>query len=328
MALKATAKSPVNIAFIKYWGKKNKTLRIPQNSSVSMNLDNVFTITTVEFSPKFQKDSFKLKNEKTNEKEKQRVVKHLNRIRKKASLNYKAKVVSENNFPKSTGLSSSASGMSALTVAATKALGLNLDKKELSRLSRLGSGSACRSIPDGFVKWQAGINHKTSFAFSLYPPDHFEIYDIVVIASKEKKQIRSTAGHSLAHTSPFLKTRLKNLPKKIKLLEKYLKEKNFTKLGFLSEQEALNMHAVMITSNPSLLYWTPNTLKLMKLVQKWRTKGIEIYFTINTGQDIHFLTRKKELKKLTAKLKKLKIIEKFIINKPAKGARLIKNHLF
>ncbi len=326
--LKASCKAPTNIAFIKYWGKKDEVLRVPENSSISMNLDKLFTITTVEFSPRFKKDSFQLKNEKTEVKEQQRVFKHLDQIRAKARITYKAKVMSVNNFPASTGLSSSASGMAALTVAAAAALKLKLSKKELSRLARLGSGSSCRSIPDGFVQWQAGNDHKTSVAVSLYPPDYWEILDVVVIASQEKKDISSTVGHSLAGSSPFLPVRLKMMPEKIKKLKMYLKQKDFSKFASLSEQEALNMHAVMITSNPSLLYWTPNTLTLMKQVQRWRQEGVNVYFTINTGQDIHLLTQKKDLNKLVSKLKNLKIVKKIIVNKPGRGARLIKKHLF
>jgi len=326
--MKATCKSPANIAFIKYWGKKDKKLRIPENSSISMNLSDLYTITTVEFSKSFKKDSFKFQNEPASTEEKQRVFKNLDRIRETAKINLSARVVSKNNFPKSTGLSSSASGLSALIVAGCKAAGLNLSKRELSKLARVASGSACRSIPDGFVEWQAGYSDESSYSYSLYPPQHWKLYDVVAIVSREKKGVRSTVGHSLAPTSPFLKTRLQEMEKKIKLIKKYLQQKDFSALGELTEKEALNMHAVMITSWPPLLYWTPNTLVLMKLVQKWRKEGLEVYFTINTGQDVHILVLEKNLKKLVNRLKKLKIVKKIIINQPAVGARIINRHLF
>lgn len=326
--LKATCQSPANIAFIKYWGKKNEKLRIPQNNSISMNLSNIYTITTVEFSEDYPKDSFELRNEPVSEKEKKRVFEHLDRIRKKAGIAYKARVVSINNFPKSTGLSSSSSGFSALTLAACLAAGLNLSKREMSKLTRQASGSACRSIADGFVEWQAGNNDKTSYAYSLFSSDYWKIYDVVVIVSKEKKQVSSTRGHALAKTSPFLKKRLEKMEKKIKDLKNHFKNRDFSAFGELSEKEALNMHAVMITSSPSLLYWTTGTLNLMKLIQQWRKKGLEVYFTINTGQDIHILTLEKNLKRLTRKLKSLKFVKKIIVNKPTLGTREIKKHLF
>src|SRR3989338_6357678 len=141
--MKATAIAPSNIAFIKYWGRKDEALRLPENGSISMNLNNLLTTTTVEFSPAFTGDSFSLNGVEDAE-EQQRVIKHLDRIRQAAKIAEKARVVSRNNFPTGTGLSSSASGFAALTVAGAKAAGLNFSEKELSILARQGSGSACR----------------------------------------------------------------------------------------------------------------------------------------------------------------------------------------
>jgi diphosphomevalonate decarboxylase len=149
--MKATAKAPANIAFVKYWGKKDSSIRLPLNSSVSMNLDNVFTITTVEFSPYLAKDKIEIVGEKLSGEGIKRVVSHLDRIRKLAKIKQKARVKTKNNFPKGSGIASSASGFAALTLAATKAAGLDLSEKELSILARLGSGSACRSIPEAPV---------------------------------------------------------------------------------------------------------------------------------------------------------------------------------
>jgi len=165
---KATAIAPANIAFIKYWGKKDERLRLPMNSSVSMNLSNVFTKTTVKLLPHLKRDEIVFLGEKTTKKEEKRAIKHLERIRKKARIKTKAKVVTRNNFPKATGLASSAAGFAALTLAGTAAAGLKLSKKELSILARLGSGSACRSIPDGFVEWKKGTSSLTSYARMLF----------------------------------------------------------------------------------------------------------------------------------------------------------------
>jgi len=326
--MKATCQAPANIAFIKYWGKKNEKLRIPLNSSISMNLSNVYTITTIEFSSSFKKDSFQFKNEFALVQEKQRVFKNLDRIRKIAGINLFAKIVSQNSFPKSIGMSSSASGLAALILASCQAAGLNFSEKKLSQIARVASGSSCRSIPDGFVEWQAGSNDKNSYAFSLFPADYWQIFDVVVIVNEKTKKIKSTSGHSLAATSPFLKTRLQGMAKKIKLIKKYLQKKDFTAFGELCEKEALNMHAIMISSWPSLLYWTSETLVLMKMAQQWRNQGLETYFTLNTGQTVHFLILKKDLKKLLVRLKKLKIIQRIIINQPANGAKIINKHLF
>src|SRR5690242_8011132 len=147
--MKQTAVAPSNIAFVKYWGrKKEESLRLPANGSISMNLSNLLTTTTVEFNKNFDNDEVIFNGEK-EEIIGNRAIAHIDRIRKFAKITTKAKVVTKNNFPTGTGLSSSASGFAALTVAASVAAGLKLSEKELSILARQGSGSACRSIPDG-----------------------------------------------------------------------------------------------------------------------------------------------------------------------------------
>ena len=319
--MKVTAVAPSNIAFIKYWGKTDEDLKIPENGSISMNLSNLLTTTTVEFSSDFKEDSVTINNE-NDLKQSSKVIKQLDLIRKKANIFLKVKVVSKNNFPDGTGLSSSASGFAALTLATTKALGLELNEKELSMLARQGSGSACRSIPDGFVEWvEEG-------AKSLYPSDYWNIVDVVAIISQVKKDISSTDGQKFATTSPFFQTRLNNIEEKIHRFKKVLETKNFTEFGQIIEGEALELHAIMLTSTPSLIYWQPETIKLMKLVKKWRTEGLEVYFTVNTGQDIHLIVEEKNKDKLIYRLKEIKEIKKFIVNRPAIGVRLTKDHLF
>ncbi len=319
--MKVTAIAPSNIAFIKYWGKKDEDKKIPENTSISMNLSDLTTTTTVEFSQQFTEDSVII-NDEINDVQTNRVIKYLDLIRKKTKLKLKAKVVSVNSFPDGTGLSSSASGFAALSLAASKAAGLSLDEKELSILARLGSGSACRSIPDGFVEW-VGEGAKT-----LYPPEHWDIVNVVAVISKDKKDISSTDGQKLAQTSPFFKTRLNNINEKIKRFKKALATKNFKEFGEIVESEALELHAIMLTSSPSLIYWQPETVMLMKLVKQWRNEGLEVYFTINTGQDVHLIIKEKNTNELVKKLKDVKEVKKIIINQPTVGTRLTDKHLF
>ncbi len=325
--MKATAIAPSNIAFIKYWGKKDELLRLPENPSLSMNLSNLLTTTTVEFDKKYKQDEV-IYNGQKEELVGNRAIKHLDRVRALAKMQLKAKVKTVNNFPSSTGLSSSASGLAALTLAASKSAGLNLSEKELSILARQGSGSACRSIPDGFVEWLDGDTSETSYGVSLFPADWWKIADVVVIVSADKKDISSTEGQKLVSSSPFFPERLKNVKSKLERAKKLLKEKDFPAFGELIEAEALELHAVMITSRPPLIYWLPETLKIMKLAQKWRSEGLPVYFTINTGQTVHLICEQKNIKEVEKRLKAVKEVEKIIINKPAVGARIIGKHLF
>jgi len=328
--MKATAIAPSNLAFIKYWGRKNGDLRLPTNASISMNLSSLLTTTTVEFTSSLEQDEFELNETKYDydSKKVQRVVKHLDRIRKLGQIKSRARVVSSNNFPSDTGLSSSSSGLAALTVAAATAANLNLSEKELSILARKGSGSACRSIPNGFVEWLDGDSDQTSFAVSLFPPSHWEIADVVAIISNEQKEVGSTEGQESANTSPFYETRLAKIDNKIKKAKSLLEKRQFSEFGEMVEAEALELHAIMITSSPSLIYWQPETVKMMKLVKKWRSEGLQVYFSLNTGQDMHIICEKKNIAQLTANLGRVPEVKEFIVNYPSNGTSITNEHLF
>lgn len=326
--MKATAIAPSNIAFTKYWGKKDEVLRLPENGSVSMTLSDLLTTTTVEFSPSFKRDTVKINGGGVEKGEAKRVIKHLDRVRKMANITDKAKVVSSNNFPAGTGLASSASGFAALTLAAVAAAGLNLSPKELSILARQGSGSACRSIPGGFVEWLDGDTSETSYAVQIFPPNYWDIANVVAIFTEEKKEVSSSSGHEAAQTSPFFKSRLALMKEKNKNLKKLIKDKNFEAFGEFLEAEALEFHAITLTQNPYLIYWTSGTLNTMKLTRKWRGQGLPVYFTVDTGQNIHLFVEGKNIKKLVSELKKLEGIKNIIINKPGEGTKLSENHLF
>ncbi|MBI2640987.1 diphosphomevalonate decarboxylase [Candidatus Roizmanbacteria bacterium] len=324
--MKTTAVAPSNIALIKYWGKKDEKLRLPANGSISVNLSNLTTTTTVEFRKDLKKDEVII-NGKRDEKKAERVMKHLDRIRKKAKISDYARVVSQNNFPTAGGLASSASGFAALTVAATKAAGLNLSEKELSILARQGSGSACRSIPDGFVEWLDGETSETSHALSLYPPSYWDLAIVVVLAGGEEKSVLTTEGMKRLDTNPFYPIRLSRINEKIKKMKQYLSGKKFEEFGSLVESEALELHAMTLTSSPPIIYWRPKTIKVMKLVQKIRENNVPVYFTIDSGPHVCIICEEKHLKKLLQMLKRQRIKD-FIVNKPTIGARLVDGHLF
>jgi len=288
----------------------------------------MLTTTTVEFSPEYKKDSLEIIGNPVVSGELDRVSHILNIVRNKSGVKYFAKVVSKNTFPIGTGLSSSASAFAALAVAASAASGQKLSEKDLSILARHGSGSACRSIPSGFTRWIAGKTDNTSFAVSVYPPDYWKIVDIVALVSNFRKEISSTDGHKIAHTSQFFKTRLKNLSGKIAQINKFIKTKNFEKFGEMVESEALELHSIMTTSNPPLIYLTPESIRLIKQIQTWRREGTPVYFTLNTGQDVHLICEQKTAGVVTRKLKSLDYVKDIIKNTPCTGAHLVSQHLF
>jgi len=168
----AIAQSHPNIAFIKYWGNRDDRLRLSSNGSISMNLDGLSTQTQVTFDASLASDELILNSAPVQGSALKRVSVFLDLVRQMAELQLFARVESQNNFPMGAGIASSASAFAALALAASKAADLELNEKVLSRLARRGSGSACRSIPGGFVEWQAGEDDITSYAYSIAKPNH------------------------------------------------------------------------------------------------------------------------------------------------------------
>ncbi len=285
----AAAAAHPNFAFIKYWGNQDDDLRIPAAGSISMNLDGLETRTTVEFDTNLQGDQLLINGEAPGQEPLERVSRTLDHIRRLADLETAARVTSENSFPTGTGIASSASAFAALALAAATALGLCLSEKELSQLARLGSGSACRSIPGGFVEWQAGSDHTSSYAEALAGPEHWDLVDYIVLISSEHKAISSSQGHKLAETSPLQKARVEDAPRRLDLCRQALLERDFSAFADVVEQDCLLMHSVMMTSSPPLYYWEPKTLEIIEAVQEWRREGLQVCFTIDAGPNVHVL---------------------------------------
>jgi diphosphomevalonate decarboxylase len=313
--MKATAIAPANIAFIKYWGKGDITLRIPANTSISMNLSEAYSITTVEFSENFSADSV------TEGFDKQRIIQHIDRLRVLAGVTHRVRVVTKNSFPTSAGIASSASGFAALTVASAAALGLKISEKELTKLARLGSGSACRSIPDGFVQWD------DEYAYSLYSHNYWDLRDILCIVETKEKKISSTDGMRYVGTSPYWETRQKEIPERITRIKKALKEKNFRLFGETTEEDCLSMHTIMKTQIPPLVYWTKTTEDCIKAVKDMRAGGCFVYFTIDAGPNVHIMCEAKDEERVFDRVSRISGVQSVLVNKPSVGARLIDTHL-
>lgn len=324
---KTTVKASSDVALVKYWGKKDEVLRLPENGSLSLILDGLDTVTTVEFDPKLKKDEVVIQGE-SEEGEAGRVSKHLERIRKLAGKEVFAKVMSQNTFPKGTGLSSSGSGFAALSIAASRAIGLNLNEKELSILARQGSGTACRCVCGGIVEWHDGASSETSYSESIYPADYWDIRDVIAVVDEGKKLVSSTAGHTTAATSPFFAVRQEKIKGKIKAAKEMIARKNFEELGKLVEKEALEFHSILLTSEPPLIAWYPGTVEVMLAVYAMRREGIKAYFTINTGFNVHVLTLREDEQEVARRLGELTLVKKILKAKIGEKPKETEEHLF
>jgi len=318
----ATAEAGANIALTKYWGNADADLRIPANDSISLTLDRARTVTTVAFRPDLERDEVVVDGQALSGRARERAIRHLDLFRRLADTDRRARVISQNNFPTASGVASSASGFAALTVACAGALGLDLSPRDLSRLARHGSGSAARSIFGGFVLLHTGRSDEEAFAEPLHGPDWWQIYDLVAILSRTEKGVPSTVGHHLAETSPLHPARVAHVPVLNERLRQALARRDFASLGEVAEQDALMMHAVMMTSRPALLYWLPETLAVIHQVRRWREEGLEAYFTIDAGPNVHVLTLPDQVDHLLARLQASPAVQEVLVCRPGAGARL------
>lgn len=328
---KATFRAGSNIAFIKYWGVADASINLPLTSSVSMTLAAAHTTTTVEWLPasELRQDAISVDGAELTGGARIRIERHLDRIRSLAAVSHRARVVSRNNFPMASGIASSASGFAALTVAACRAAGLDLDATRLSALARLGSGSASRSLFGGFVLWERGHDDTTSVARILFPPEHWDLVDVVAVVSSAPKQVSSEGGHRLAATSPLNDARVSHASKLLAEAIEAIRERSLGKLGPLIEMDALAMHAVMMTSTPNLLYWQPGTIEILQAVQRWRAEDwLPAYFTIDAGPNVHVVCEPSHAEEVARRLAALPSVSHTIASGPGPGPVELELHLF
>jgi len=321
----STAIANPNIALIKYWGNKNQDLRIPVNGSISFNLDSLLTKTQVSFSTDLPSDTLFINGQETTGSGLDRVVSFLNVVRELAGSRTYAKVYSENNFPVGTGIASSASAFAALSLAASNAIGLNLSEKELSCLARRGSGSASRSIPEGFVEWLPGETDSDSYAVSVAPPNHWDLVDLVAVITLEHKKVGSTAGHELAVSSPLQKARVDDTKRRLDIVREAIKHRDFQAMAEMVELDSNMMHAVMMTSRPVLMYWENTSVTIMKNVQKWRASGLPVCYTMDAGPNVHVITTKDYSEDIYDKLASISGIKQIFKASVGGRARLVES---
>jgi len=325
-------KSPANIAFIKYWGQKDSQLVLPYNDSFSMNLSNCYTTLKIEVLDNSDEKELYLREYKKRKFVKvnsiKKIIDFYNFLKKYAGIkeDYGFRIFSENTFPKKAGIASSASFYSALTVGFYYLLtgNKNFDQKELSILARRsGSGSACRSIPDGFVWWQKGKDSNSSFAYTLRPADFWLLVDLVLILTLKEKEVSSQQGHQTVSTSSVFQFRIKDIGRRLKLIKEAFLKKDFTHFGELIEEEALSLHYVMMTQKPPLYFWSGKTIEIIKKVIELRKKGVEVYYTIDAGENVHLISEKRNYQKVFAYFNQQKEVKEIIINFPSIGTRIL-----
>jgi diphosphomevalonate decarboxylase len=324
---KFTAIAHPNIAFIKYWGNRDARRRIPLNDSLSMNLDALTTTTTVDFNARLKDDRISIDGKEASDTARARVVAHLDRVRALAKIETCARVESKSNFPSGVGIASSASAFAALSFAASRSAGLELGERALSILARQGSGSACRSIPPGFVEWIGGRTHEGSYAVSIAPPEHWDLRDVVAVVSVAEKKVGSTEGHAGASTSPFLPERMNAHPIRLHHVRRALIAKDLPGMGAELEAEALELHLIAMTSRPPVFYWTPEMVRVIQSVHQWRAEGLPVYFTLDAGPNVHLICEAKDAVQVELLARAVEGVQQVYVCAPGGGTRASEEHL-
>lgn len=302
---KFTFSAPSNIALVKYWGKRDH--QIPANPSLSFTLNYCKTVTTLVVEPKnTQEISFDLLFEgQPKESFRPKIQKYFERIQALCPyiLDYHFTIDTQNTFPHSSGIASSASGMAALSaafIALEKEINIQQTEayyeQKASLLARLGSGSACRSIKGNIVVWGQTdcIENSTDLygvPFAYQVDEVFENYqDTILLVDKGEKQVSSTVGHDLMFGHPFAEQRFAQAHQHIAALKDILNSGDLEKFVALVESEALTLHAMMMTSMPYFILMKPNTLEIINEIWKYRAEtNIPVCFTLDAGANVHVL---------------------------------------
>ncbi len=301
--------APSNIALVKYWGKKEN--QIPANPSISFTLNNCKTITSLNFSKKENAENFSfdlLFEGKPKEDFKPKIQKFFERVEKYLPFlkEYHFTIDTENTFPHSSGIASSASGMSALAMnlmSLEKELSQNFGTemtddyffKKASFLARLGSGSACRSVKGSVVVWGNSEIIGSSDLFGVEFPnqihENFKNYqDTILLVDKGEKQVSSTVGHDLMHDHPYAERRFEQAHENLSKIKTVLESGNLDEFIKIVESEALTLHAMMMTSMPYFILMKPNTLEIINRIWKFRNETkISVCFTLDAGANVHVL---------------------------------------
>ncbi len=310
-----TWESPSNIALVKYWGKREN--QIPENPSISFTLNHCKTRTSLTYSKKDNNSDFDFEVYMDGEKKedfKPKIKTFFERVSEYLPFlkDYAFKIETSNTFPHSSGIASSASGMSALALC-LMSLEKQLDpemsieyfNRKASFLARLGSGSACRSIEGDIMVWgKTDAIEGSSNLFAIKYPyavhENFKDYqDTILLVDKGEKQVSSTVGHKLMHNHPFAKERFRQANHNVEQLIPILKSGDLDEFNKVMEMEALSLHAMMMTSKPYFILMKPNTFKIIRKIWDFRDSSKQpIGFTLDAGANVHLLYPKQKANKI------------------------------
>jgi len=319
-----TARSNVNVALVKYWGKRDPELNLPATGSLSLTLDGLWVEAEVGFGDR-DADQVTIDGEPAQGVERDRVVRFLDLIRAQARCDGSARVVTRSRVPRGAGLASSAAAFAALALAGSRAAGLRLEPPALSALARRGSGSAARSIFGGFVEWRRGErpDGSDSIAEPLLEPGAWDLRVVVAITSLAPKAISSRDGMARAADSPFYPAWVAGVDADLAEARAAIRARDLPRLGHLAEHSALAMHAVGLAARPPLLYWRGATVECVHRVWALRADGTPAFVTIDAGPQVKVLCEPADAGRVADALAAVPGVERIVTCAPGGGAEVV-----
>lgn len=326
----ATAVAHPNIALIKYWGKRDERLVLPQTSSLSMTLDILPTTTRVRLDPGAAHDTATLNGVPATGETLRRITAFLHLVRERSALGHRAVVDSTNTVPTGAGLASSASGFAALAVAAAAAYGLDLDATALSRLARRGSGSASRSLFGGFALWHAGHDNNAdtdgdagSYAEPVPAADIDPALVVAVVNAGPKAVSSREAMRRTVATSPLYRPWAASSQADLEDMRAALRRGEFEAVGEIAERNALGMHATMLAARPAVRYLSPASVTVLDSVLQLRREGVPAYATMDAGPNVKVLCRRADAPAVAEAVRGTAVADPVLLAGPGAGARLL-----
>ncbi len=287
----ATARAGANVALVKYWGKRDEERNLPAVGSISITLGDLVATARVRVGDTGAA-RFLGGGEVVSGTAADRMAAYLDWLGPQLGTNERLTTEVEATFPVGAGLASSAAIHCAVAVAAASALGACVDRSRLSRLARVGSGSAARSIYGGWVEWHRGERDdgEDSGATQLLGEDTWPLAMVVAIVHDGPKEVPSRdAMRHVARTSALYAAWIEAQPDDLAAMRTAIAARDLTAVGTIAEENCLRMHAITFAARPPVLYWAPATLAAMEAVRGLRTRGCEAYFTIDAGPQVKVL---------------------------------------
>lgn len=319
----ATAKAHTNIALVKYWGKKDQELIIPQTDSLSLTLAEFYTITSVVFDSTLTSDDIMVNDQQLTGSATTRITKMLDLVRQMSGRREFAHVDSHNHVPTAAGLASSASAFAALAGAASRAAGLDLNRRALSRLARRGSGSATRSIYGGLVEWHRGHDDESSYAEPIMEKMDFGLEMLAIMINTDKKKVSSRQGmQSSVTSSPYYPIWKEVVAQDMVAMKEAIKRRDIPEIGHIAEENALRMHALTLSADPGYTYFNSATLTAIQAVRQLRDQGIDCYFTMDAGPNVKVIYDHRDREQVVAGLARTFNPDQLVVSPAGPGIQI------